>query len=84
MANLRVGSDAQNVDSTVPVEALLLDGTLLVRVLKLTLYGLHEERRRVQGTPAHAEVVQRIRYLDEVLGWVKEQPQELVVMGRRL
>ena len=84
MFNLRVGSDAQNVDSTVPVEALLLDGTLLVRVLKLTLYGLHEERRRVQGTSAHAEVVQRIRYLDEVLGWVKEQPQDLVVMGRRL
>ena len=80
----RVGSDAQNVDSTLPVEALLLDGTLLVRVLKLTLYGLHEERRRVQGTPEHAEVVQRIRYLDEVLSWVKEQPQELVVIGRRL
>lgn len=83
MANVTSGRDAHDVDSQVPVEALVLDGTVLIRVLKNTLYALHDDRRRVQGTEAHAEVVQRIRYLDAVLGWVKEQPAELVVIGRR-
>lgn len=72
-----------SVTSEVPVEALVLDGTVLIGVLRTTLYTLHDDRRRAEGTAEHADVVRRIRYLDAVLGWVKEQPAELVVIGRR-
>lgn len=72
------GIEAQN-----PIEALMIDRERLIRVLRNALFELHNERHRAEGTPSHADVVQRIRYFDAILGWVKEQPPELVLMGRR-
>ena len=58
----------QATDSESPIEALLLDRDRLIRVLRNALYELHDERRRQEGTAGHAEVVQRIRYFDAILG----------------
>lgn len=75
-------SDLQIPDRE-PTEGLLLDRDRLVRMLRNELYDLHNERRRQEGTSGHAEIVQRIRYFDAILGWIQGQPAELVLIGRR-
>jgi hypothetical protein len=73
----------QGIDQRRPIEALVIDRERLLRVLRNALFELHTERQRLEGTPDHPDVVRRIRYLDAILGWVKEQPGELVLIGRR-
>ena len=56
-----------------PVEALVVDRVGLIDLLRRSLTELHEHRRRVAGTPAEPATVHRIKYWDDVLGWLKEQ-----------
>ncbi len=63
-----------------PVEALLVDRVGLIELLQRSLMELHEHRRRVAGTPAEPETVQRIKYWDAILGWAKEQHGPDVVL----
>ena len=55
-----------------PVEGLLVDRVGLLDLIQLRLMDLHEKRRCVAGTPAESDVIHRIKYWDEVLGWIKE------------
>jgi hypothetical protein len=65
------------------LEGLLVHRVGLIELLQSSLMELHEHRQRVAGTAAEAETVHRIRYWDEVLGWMKEQRgSELIVLER--
>jgi hypothetical protein len=67
-----------------PVEALVVEGRGLVQILRRTCAELHEQRQRVAGTPAEADVVRQIKYWEDVLLWVKDQGgSELIVMSRK-
>ena len=67
-----------------PLESLLLDRAGLIRLLKRSLFELHQNRDSVKGTSAEPETVQWINYWAEVLAWVKDQPgAEVILVGRR-
>jgi hypothetical protein len=66
-----------------PVEALVLDPRGLVRILDWHCQDLHEQRRRVAGTPAEMDTVRQAKYWAEVLSWIKCQyAADLIVTGR--
>ena len=66
-----------------PVEGLVVDREGLIEVLQPWLMELHEHRRRVAGTPAEPDTVHRIKYWDDVLGWLKEHyGPEVVLLDR--
>ena len=68
-----------------PVEAMVVDRLGLIELLRRSLTELHDHRRRIAGTPAEPETVQRIRYLDDILGWLKEQQgPDIMLMSRRI
>jgi len=66
-----------------PVEALVVDRVGLIEVLNHTLMDLHEHRRQVAGTPAESDTVHRIKYWDDILGWVKDQQGPDVILLER-
>jgi hypothetical protein len=63
-----------------PVEALLVHRVWLIELFKHTLAELHERRRVLEGTPGEADTVRRIKYWDDVLGWVKERRGQDVIL----
>lgn len=66
-----------------PVETLLVDRVGLIRLLQHSLSEFNERRRLVAGTPAEQETVARIKYWEEVLVWVRQQPgSDVIVMER--
>ena len=66
-----------------PAEALIVDRVGLIELLRRSLTELHEHRRHVAGTPAEPEMAHRIKYWDDVLGWLKEQRgREVIVVER--
>ena len=66
-----------------PPEALIVDRVGLIELLQRSLMELHDHRRRVAGTPAEPETVHRIKYWDDILGWVKEQHGPEVILMER-
>jgi len=74
----------QGLEPKPPVEALVFDRRGLVRILQLWLMERHQYRRWVAGTPAELEVVSEIMYWDEVLAWVRSQPQEELILSNRV
>jgi hypothetical protein len=67
-----------------PVEALLVSGPGLARILRRELSELHERRRLTAGTPAEADLLREIQYWANVLDWAKDQPAgEFVLTARR-
>jgi len=67
-----------------PLESLLLDRAGLIRILKRSLFELHQNRDSVKGTSAEPGAVQWINYWAEVLAWVKDQPGgQVILVGRR-
>ena len=73
----------QGLPPTRPVEGLVVDREGLIELLQRSLMDLHEHRRRVAGTPAEPETVHRIKYWDDVLGWMKEHyGPEVIVLER--
>ncbi len=76
--------DALNgVGSARPVEALVLRRDGLIRILQNALFELHEQRRRVAGTPPEADTTHQIEYWQEVLAWIKDRrAADLVLIDR--
>jgi hypothetical protein len=69
--------------TTRPVEALLVHRMWLIEVLRRTLAELHERRRVLAGRPGESDTVQRIKYWEDVLAWVKQQGgRDVVVVDR--
>ena len=71
------------IQSGRPVEALLVWRAGLVEILRDHLFELHNLRQRALGTPAEADWAQRIKYWDEVLGWLKQRQGEDVIINDR-
>ena len=75
-----VDAVSEGVKSQAPVEALLLDRAELVKLLKRSLFELHGQRFQNAGTAAEADRARRIRYWEEVLGWVKSTQGQDVIL----
>ncbi len=66
------------------LEALLVDRERLVRVLRIALAELHERRLTTPKCTGETDIVELLRYWDEVFGWIKQQcGTEMVLMSRR-
>ena len=82
-ASAAIESLLAGVTAARPIEALVVDPRGLIRILDWHCQDLHEQRRRVAGTPAEADTVREAKYWAEVLSWIKCQyAAELIVTGR--
>ena len=73
----------EGLESKTLAEALLVDRSELIQALRRSLGELHEDRRRIAGTPAELETVRQINYWEEVLRWMKElQGPDLILFSR--
>ena len=73
----------EGLEPETSLDALLVDRSGFIQALRDSLSELHEHRRRIAGTPAEPETVHRIKYWDEVLGWVKGlQGRDLILLSR--
>jgi hypothetical protein len=67
------GASDPSVGVSTSVNALRLQRTEFVSLLRMALFHLNEDRLRAAGTPDAPEMLRRVRYWDIVLGWLKEQ-----------
>ena len=66
-------------------EALLIDRDRLVRMLRIALGELHSRRVTTPTFTGETDIVELLRYWDEVFGWIKQQGgEDLVLMSRRI
>jgi hypothetical protein len=66
------------------IEALLVDRDRLVRMLRIALAELHARRLNTPKCTGETDIVELLRYWDEVFGWIKQQGgTEMVLMSRR-
>jgi len=66
-------------------EALLIDRDRLVRMLRIALAELHARRLITPHLTGEPDIVEVLRYWDEVFGWIKQQDgEELILMTRRI
>ena len=66
------------------LEALLVDRDRLVRMLRMGLKELHDRRLQTPNLTGEWDVVESIRYWDNVFEWIKQvQGREVVLMSRR-
>jgi hypothetical protein len=66
------------------IEALLVDRDRLVRMLRIALAELHSRRLTTPGCTGETDIVELLRYWDEVFDWVKQQGgADVVLMSRR-
>jgi hypothetical protein len=73
------------MESVRPAEALVLRRDGLIRILQNALFELHEQRRRLAGTPPEADTTHQIEYWQEVLAWVQDRrAADLVLMDRSM
>lgn len=67
------------------IEALLVHRAELIHIVRGSLTELHDHRRVIAGTPAEAEDLNRIKYWEKVLAWVKDQQgPHLILMSRKV
>ena len=66
-----------------PLEALLVDREALIRVLRMTIAELHDRRRATPPCTGQAEIIELLRYWDEVFDWVKQQRGADIVLINR-
>ena len=67
------------------LEGLLVDRDRLVRMLRIALAELHARRLNTPKCTGETEIVEVLRYWDEVFDWVKQQGgEDLVLMSRRI
>lgn len=66
------------------LETLLVDRAALVKILKMSLFHLHESARVMAGTSSEIETREQILYWEAVLGWVKQRDPKEVVLTRRV
>jgi len=66
------------------VEALVLDRDRLVRMLRIALAELHARRLATPKCTGETDILELLRYWDEVFDWVKQQGgADVVLMSRR-
>jgi len=66
------------------IEALLVDRDRLIRVLRIALAELNARRLTTPHFTGERDIVEALRYWDEVFGWIKQQHgHDVVVMTRR-
>ena len=66
-------------------EALLVDRDRLIRMLRIALAELHARRLTTPHLTGEPDIVEVLRYWDEVFGWIKQQDgEELILMTRRI
>jgi hypothetical protein len=82
-AGAAIESLLAGVTAARPIEALVLDQRGLARILDWHCQDLHEQRRRVVGTPAEADTVREAKYWAEVLSWIKCQYATELIVTRR-
>ena len=67
------------------IEALLVDRDRLVRMLRVALAELHARRLNTPKCTGETDMIELLRYWDEVFGWIKQQGgEDLVLMSRRM
>ena len=66
------------------LEALLVDRDRLIRMLRIALAALHARRLTTPKCTGETDIVELLRYWDEVFGWIKQQGgTDMVLMNRR-
>ena len=66
------------------IEALLVDRDRLIRVLRIALAELNDRRLTTPSMTGERDIVEALRYWDEVFEWIKQQHgHDVVVMTRR-
>ena len=66
------------------LEALLVDRDRLVRMLRITLEELNIRRLTTPRCTAQTDIIEMLRYWEEVFGWIKQQGgTDIVLMSRR-
>ena len=66
------------------IEALLVDRERMIRMLRIALAELHARRLTTPLLTGETDIVELLRYWDEVFGWIKQQSgTEVVLMSRR-
>ena len=66
------------------LEALLVDRDRLVRVLRITLEELHIRCLTTPRCTGEKDIIEMLRYWEEVFGWIKQQGgTDIVLMSRR-
>ena len=66
------------------LEALLVDRDRLVRMLRVALAELHARRLTTPQCTGETDIVELLRYWDEVFGWIKQQGgTDIVMMSRQ-
>ena len=82
-ASAAIESLLAGVTAARPIEALVVEPRGLVLILDRYCQELHEQRRRVTGTPAEADMVRQVNYWAEVLSWIKCQYSAELIVTRR-
>ena len=67
------------------IEALLVDRERMIRMLRIALAEMHARRLTTPWCTGETDIVELLRYWDEVFGWIKHQSgEDLVLMSRRI
>jgi len=67
------------------IEALLVDRERMIRMLRIALAEMHARRLTTPQCTGERDIVEVLRYWDEVFGWIKHQSgADLVLMSRRI
>jgi len=82
-ASAAIESLLAGVTAARPIEAFVIDQRGLARILDWHCQDLHEQRRRLAGTPAEADTVREAKYWAEVLSWIKGQYAGELIVTRR-
>jgi len=82
-ASAAIESLLAGVTAARPIEALVVEPHGLARILDWHCQDLHEQRRRLAGTPAEAETIREANYWAEVLSWIKCQYATDLIVTRR-
>jgi len=65
------------------IEALLVDRDRLIRMLRIALAEMHARRLTTPWCTGETDIVELLRYWDEVFGWIKQQHGADIVLLRR-
>ena len=66
------------------LEALLVDRDRMIRMLRIALAELHARRLTTPDCTGETDIIQLLRYWDDVFGWIKQQHgMDIVLMNRR-
>lgn len=64
------------------LEGLLVDRERMIRLMRIALEELHARRRSTPNPADEADIVELLRYWDEVFEWIKQQGGADIVLMR--